>query len=664
MEYMGLREAIAPDSLSTTARDERSFDRLARLGIVAWEQVLLFLPTGYHDYTKINTLLPRGMIPAEKACYRLTVTSKPNKAAIEPPRVTFNVSDGSISAKLTVFGNVWNWMLLAVGDQIIVEGQIELWEGRIQINNPTLIPHWMSGKVVPIYRGKRGKSRVETITPEFVLDKTRDALQSSMDGTVDYLIRHFPGLTESSIINQAGIQFPSLRLMLMAIHAPKSVAIGERGLEAARSLAAFELVFKARQQSIKKPNPTSVVNIHQKDVDALISRFPYQLTDDQKNGITEIVRDLRLPYPMQRLLSGDVGYGKTDVALIPALAAHMAGAKVVISCPSMLIVEQWIEKISSYGMGKFPILKVTGNAKYKPEELKERLKGNPVLVGTSALVKRIAEYKWIPDFTIIDEQQKHGKTHKDVLTAVHTNVLEATATCQPRTAALVYYGGMAETILNQSPVQKKIVTRIVTSTDKSRMFAHMKRVLEEMPDAQFAVVYPKLSKGDEKNNLLDAASSWEKHFPGQTGILHGKLSDQEKSDVIDRMKKNKIRVLLSTILIETGITIPSLRGMVVIGANMMGVSQLHQLRGRLARHGGKGYFYMYLPEQIDEESFARLNLLVEHTDGFVLAEKDAEMRGYGSLDEDETDQSGVSSSGMFIGMRLMPNDISRVIEAS
>lgn len=656
MERMGLRASTADDSL------ERSFDRLARLGIVAWEQVLLYLPTGYHDYTKINAMLPQGIIPGEKGCYKLIVTSQPNKAAIDPPRVSFNVTDGHTSARVTVFGNIWNWMLLNVGDDIIIEGQLDLWDGKLQIKNPTLIPEWMAGMIVPIYRGKRGRSKAESISPEFVLGKTREAIKSSIDGTVDYLVRHFPGMSEQSIIKQAGIPFPSLRLMLSSIHAPRSIGQGEVGLAAARSLAAFELVFKARQQAIKKPNPVSVVNIHQKDVDALIAKFPYQLTDDQRNGIAEIVKDLKLPYPMKRLLSGDVGYGKTEVALIPAIAAHMAGAKVCISCPSTLIVEQWIAKIGSYG--KFPVVEVTGNTKLKPEEIKERLKSNPILVGTSALVNRISKYKWAPDFTIIDEQQKHGKNHKDELTALHTNILEATATCQPRTAALVFYGGMAETILNQCPVQKKITSRIVQNDDKGRMFAHMKRILEEVPDAQFAIVYPKLSKGEEKSNLMDAAAGWERHFPGQTGIIHGKLSDQEKAEVIDKMKKNEIKILLSTILIETGITLPSLRGMVVIEANQMGVSQLHQLRGRLARHGGSGYFYMYLPEEVDDEAMARLNLLVDHTDGFVLAEKDAEMRGYGSLDEDEHDQSGVSSSGMFFSMRLMPQDISKALETA
>lgn len=658
MDTLDIPEADAANSVAT-ARDERSFDRLARLGIVAWEQVLLYLPTGFHDYTSVSERLPETLVPIEKGCYSLKVISTPNKAAIEPPRVSFNVSDGYTTARVTVFGNVWNWLLLEKGDQVVIEGQIGLWEGNLQINNPTLVPNWMAGKVVPIYRGKRGRSKKETISPEFVLEKTREALKSKVDGTVDYLVRNFPGLTEESIVQQAALPY-SIARMLRTIHAPLSVEAGEQALLAAHALAAFEIVFRAKQQAYRKPSSASVINIKQKDIDTLIAKFPYPLTDDQLAAIEDIVKDLRLPYPMKRLLSGDVGFGKTDAALIPALAALFAGAKVCILCPSTLIADQWVEKIRQYG--KFPVLEVNSGLKKKTSEIKEILKENPILVGTTALVHRVKKYNWMPTLLITDEEHKHGMRHKEALTASHTNNLDATATCLPRTGALVFYGGMSQSILNQCPVKKNIVPRIVQHDEKGRMFAHMKRVLEEVPDAQFAVVYPKLSKSDDKTSLMQAAEGWEKLFPGQIGILHGKLEDAEKTEVIARMKRGEIRILLSTILLETGITIPSLRGLIVVDAKHMGVTQLHQLRGRIARLGGKGYFYMYLPDEADEDTLTRLQLLIDHSDGFELAEKDAELRGYGSLDDEESDQSGVSCSALFFGMRLMPQDIKAAIE--
>jgi ATP-dependent DNA helicase RecG len=656
-------ESVQDDSrIVDISKQERSFDRLQRMGIVAWEQVLLTLPTGYKDYTVINQFLPANatIYPTQKACYALTVSSTPNRAGLSPPRVSFEVTDGCNSARLTVFGDIWAWLPLQVGEDIYVEGIVDVWEGSLQVKNPSLIREGIVGQVLPIYRGKRGTKTSKAISDEFVYDKTRDALSTHLQATADYILGHFTSMDEAFLIRRSGIPYPTLAAMLRAIHAPKKVVDGLKGIDAARSLAAFEVIFNAEQRTAKKPNPKSVINIRQADVDALIARFSHQFTEHQSAGIKDIVDDLRRPYPMNRLLSGDVGFGKTDVALIPAIAAHKVGAKVVVMCPSKLIVDQWVEKIKGYGKD-IPVQIVSSGIKIDRGGLAD----NPIMVGTSALLTRLPKLKWVPNITIIDEQQKQGKNQKDSLVGPTTNRLEATATCQPATAALVNYGGMDETILNQCPVDKRINTRIVHHEEKARLFAHLQRILEELPDSQFAIVYPNVSAGDGKSSLIASSSTWEKKFPGKVGVIHGGLSDVEKSRIIQQMHNKEIRILLSSILIETGITLPSLRGLVVVDADRFGVSALHQLRGRLARHGGIGYFYMYLTgDEIQEETMKRLDLLVAHTDGFVLAEKDAEMRGYGSMGDEDEGQSGVSCSAMFFGMRLMPKDIERALTNS
>jgi len=643
------------------ARQERSFDRLQRMGIVAWEQVLLTLPTSYKDYTVINPFLPsnEALYPVGKACYAVQVASHPNLAGKAPPRLSFNVTDGCCTAKLTVFGNVWAWEHLQIGDDIIVEAVVDVWEGNLQLNSPSYIRSAMAGKLIPVYRGKRGANKAATISPEFIYDKTREALTTQLDATSGFIVGHFQGMDEKALVRRSGIPFPDLKSMLLAIHAPSLVEDGVKGLEAARSIAAFEVIFNAERQAARKPNPKSVINIKQADVEALIAKLPFKFTEHQDTGVREIVQELRSPYQMNRLLSGDVGFGKTDVALIPAIAANMAGAKIVIMCPSLLIVNQWAEKIQ--GFGKSTNCKIVASgAKLDKKMLAE----NPILVGTTALVTRLPKLKFVPDFVIFDEQQKHGKGQKESLVGSHTNRLDATATCQPKTAALVNYGGMSETILNQCPVVKKITSRIVMPEERARLFAHIQKILAEVKDSQFAVVYPNVSTGEGRGSLLSAAEMWEQKFPGMTGILHGKMSDTDKAKVMAKMHRGEIRILLSSILIETGITLPSLRGLIVVGADRFGVSALHQLRGRLARHGGQGYFYMYLQSaDVQPETMERLDLLVKYSDGFVLAEKDAEMRGYGSMDDDDESQSGVSRSAMFFGLRLMPKDIERAMSA-
>lgn len=641
-------------AVKQVAREEQSFSRLQRMGVYAWEQVLLMLPISYHDYSSVNTTFPQeARYPVARACYRVTVVSPPNRKRMRPPMVVLRVTDGCTTANLAVFGDIWIWEQVQKGQEIVVEAVLDVWNGYFELKNATLVPPFAVGKVLPQYQGKRGASKAQTISSEFVYSKTREALDTHLDATAAFILSHFTSADEPYLIRRSGLAFNSLREMLLAIHRPCSFDHGRQGLAAARQLAAFEVVFNAERQMARKPNPKSVIAIRQKDVDNLIGRFPHQMTDDQLAAIADIVTDLRSPYRMMRLLSGDVGYGKTDVSIIPALAAHLAGAKVVVMAPSLLIVQQWVDKISGYG--KFPVQVVAGKVKIDQDLLTR----NPIMVGTTALVTRLPKLGWTADLICFDEQQKHGRNHKESLISENTNRLEATATCQPKTGALVHYGGMDASILNQCPVEKHIHTRIVTSQERARVFDHLQRVLDGIADAQIAIVYPNVlsEKGPAKSSLLSVADMWEKRFPGKVGILHGDMSDDEKLAIIASMYAGDIRALLSSTLIETGVTLPSLRGMLVVGADRFGISTLHQLRGRLARHGGVGYFHMLLQSEVPDETLQRLELLVQHTDGFILAERDAELRGYGSMHEDDASQSGRSRSAMFFGMSLMPKDI-------
>lgn len=640
-------------------KSENSFSRLQSMGVTVWEQVLLMLPAGFNDFTKMHNSFPLDTLyPVAKCCYWLTVESAPNKKGVAPPRVELMVSDGTCRALLTAFGDTWQWEGVKVGQRIAVECVLDVYNGYLQVKNPVLIPFSQAGMLVPTYRGKRGANKSKTISPDFVFGKTREALSNHLEKTADFILSHFAALDEESLLRRSGIRFDSLISMLRAIHAPSTLQQSEDGMAAARSLCAFEIIFNAHMQMLRKPCLKSVINVKDEDVEKLIRKFPHELTGDQKRTIQEIVNDLRRPYAMRRLLSGDVGFGKTDAAIIPAIAAHLAGAKVAIITPSSLIAAQWVEKLKGYGKS-IPFQEVYGPNKIDDEILKL----NPIMIGTVALVTRLPKINWEPSLVIFDEQQKQGKNHKDSLVSNITNRLDATATCLPQTGALVLYGGMDESILNKSPVEKRIQSRIVQHTERERLFSHLKQVIEKIPDAQFAVIYPNVSSGQDKSSLMFAAEAWEKQFPGKVGVLYGALPATEKTRIIKMMIAGEIKVLLSTVLIETGITLPSLRGLIVVGADRFGVSALHQLRGRLSRFGGVGYFYMYLPSpDVSDETYARLELLTQYNDGFVLAEKDAEMRGYGSFLDGETNQSGKSKSALFSGVNLMPKDITSIIE--
>lgn len=257
---------------------------------------------------------------------------------------------------------------------------------------------------------------------------------------------------------------------------------------------------------------------------------------------------------------------------------------------------------------------------------------------------------------VVDEQQKFSVSQKQAVVEACTNLLEVTATAIPRTTALVTHGGMNISILRDCPVSKNIQTRIVSATDAERLFAHTVKVLAT--GAQVAVVYPLVDDPEqEKRSVIAAYEMWSRRFPGRVGMVYGAMKEAEKNEVIRKLKDKELSVLVSSTVIEIGVTIPELKSLVVVNADRYGVSTLHQLRGRVARRGGTGYFFIYLPDKVKPEILARLQLLEQFKDGFSLAEHDAELRGYGDLTKEGDRQHGSSRSSLFVGIELAPSDI-------
>lgn len=631
--------------MDAAQKAEKTLDRLGRMGIRSWEQVLLYLPKKFEDYTHITQELPVGGTSA-RGCYELTVTGSPNKSGISPPRIGVPVSDGKNSAKLTSFGVAYPWSELKNGQKIAVEAVVDIWNGCLQVNSPVLIQREFMWKVVPRYAGKRGQ-----VSEEYLYERTRMALAAHLDATAEFMLSHFDASTEADLFARAGISYGSLAEILRAVHAPRTAMEGERGLAAVRSLAAYEVVQAALRRQKRKPNPKSVVRVQKRDVDALISRLPFCLTSHQSQAIADITNDLARPYSMSRLLSGDVGSGKSVTYLVPALAARMGGAKVAVLTPNTLLAAQIAKEVGEF-FGCVPVKAITGDA----ASLKEAdLTDNPLMIGTTALISRAKKAKWVPDFLVIDEQQKLSVSQKASIVHANTNLLEATATCIPRTAAMVTHGGMDVSVLNQFPVAKRIESRIVRSNEGRRLFEHVKRVIDS--GWQTAVIYP-LVDGGARKGVEAAAAEWQARYPGKVAMLHGKMSEAEKLNVVEAMRQGRFSVLICSSVIEIGLNL-NFKSLVVVHAERYGVSTLHQMRGRLARFGGTGYFFMYLPDEVEAETLDRLELLVKYSDGFMLSEKDMEMRGFGDLNDDSESQHGVSRSTMFFGVKLMPSDIRR-----
>lgn len=615
----------------------------------------LDIPVEYIDYRSfkpsVRRALERGMI---RGVFKLRVHGISRHFRDKPKRLVIEASDFSgESVEVTFFGPaVFSPAIkdLRMNDDIVIEGTPSSSNERLQIKNTMILEVEMLGKVIPLYKSKKGMGKRAATIAEI-----RDELKARVYGIAQTILDNSK-LSESQILASIGSRQRRLTDFLWTLHNPSTV---EEGLELrtqANKVAALLIAAQAYRPP-RGEDPRSAILIDQQTVNELIGRLKIQLTGDQMQVIAEIVADLQAPKPAKRLVSGDVGTGKTLPIIVTALAARSVGAKVAIMVPNEPLVEQ----IAREMIADFPealIVSVTGKSK------KMNLQGNPILIGTTALVHRLKnDPDWVADYLVVDEQHKQSTNARTGLVAPHTNVLEATATAIPRTTALACHGDMDLSILRESPVKKRITSTLLGPDSKRRVLDCIAGVIEA--GAQAAIVYPRVNGDDEtnpKSAVMQVVSHWEKLFPGKVAFIHGKMKASDKLAVIEELKENKKAVIVASSILEVGLTFGHLRVMLVLSPERYGVAQLHQLRGRLARKGGSGRFFMLLDNNnVGQDTIDRLNLLVDCSDGFKLAEYDAEMRGFGDLSEEGESQHG-DSKGIFQGVRLSPAEVVAAIE--
>ncbi|MDR5799246.1 MULTISPECIES: helicase-related protein [Caballeronia] len=618
--------------------------RLSRLGFRSLAECLLSAPKEYRDYLEPLHILP---IPdtgikhylvltlTEKTLYdkQRNVTSLWKNASRLVMRGVDGRGDG---ISITVFGSVWPWKEFKLGDELHLFGEVTTWEGRRQLNNPDLVLASDRGRVVPLYQGKPGQVKGELLS-----QAVAQALPMVNDASC--MLLEQAGMRESDFRNATGFNDPAD--LIRMLHLPPSVREGAAAVDTARSLSLKAILNRAIRNQSHQPVAGSSIAVDRDKVGRLVAALPYPLTLDQAKAIDEIVADLRSPFPMRRLLSGDVGTGKSVTFMVPAVAAHLEGARIAIIAPSQLLVEQLAGEIRQLFPGT-PVCEVVSGSKI----------GEGIVVGTTAVISAAKKSAIQFDLVVADEQHRFSVDQKASLLASHTNFLEATATAIPRTLALVQFGGVAVSILRECPVTKRVRTRIVNRKDGGRLFDFVYQQIQE--GGQVAVIYPLAEdKGDGDRSSVEAAyARFHAKWGDRVGMLHGKLSDDEKNTVIAKMKAGGIDILVSSTVIEVGITLPSLRAVVVVNADRFGVSQLHQLRGRVARKGGDGFFFLYLPEDAEDDAMARLRLVAECNDGFTLAERDADLRGFGDVESSSDAQTG-NSRLLFWGVTIERKEI-------
>ena len=630
-------------------------DRVAKgLGLEDAVELLRWVPKGYRDYRRpfesIRACEGRGRVAMtvmirSRRDYDKNGVEVGGQQHQRPFRLSMEVIDSEgLTAWMTVFGNVFPWKGVTPGSTVTIYAETEWWNGKLQIKAPELLTQNLVGRMVALYRGKRGR-----VSEESVSAAIDELLKEGLDDAVAALEVEM-GMREKDILSGARSIYPSLEAMLRALHRPADLKEAFRARDDARELTAFHLRNLARKMSERKPLAAARVAVSAERVERAIRGLPFSITADQRVAIDEIVADLVSTLPMRRLLSGDVGTGKTVTYLVPAIAAADAGALVAIVTPNTVLCQQLVEEVERFFPGTRTALVTGSNKKGAGHE--------GLLIGTTALINELRKAGRVPALLICDEQHRLGRAQRETLLGEQTNLLEATATAIPRTIAIATHGGMDVSILRECPVHKTVHTRVVTLKRRREVFAFLTNLVAD--GKKIAVIYPRYEEGHEtKENVEEAAKHWELKFPGAVAMVHGRMSDKAKIEAIESVKTGEKRILIGTVVIENGVTIPQLTGLLVIASDSYGVSQLHQLRGRLVRDGGTGYMFLYLnrpTEGIAPETVERLRRVQSTTDGFELAEQDALARGFGDLSEDGDEQNG-NMPWLFHGVTLRPADL-------
>lgn len=713
---------------------EKEITKLNTIGIMNTNDLLFYIPTKYKDYRFPEKGIRFCTDPSEKYLLKLQLTKKPqvSKTSKNRDMAKINVFDGSEYASGIIFAGAWMMKSHKEGDIIYVMAKVDRNGVYIEIKDIELISSTDAGKIIPFYKEKE-----KVISSSDIRGFIAKSMIESADEAARRLIESI-GESENTILEKAGQGFKSIRQIIVALHRPKTSEQVERSAKAVRMITAYHaLKLSTSASDESKSDSKSIIRYNIDLVKEVASTIPFNLTKDQKKTIIEISKDLNSPIPMDRLVSGDVGCGKTLTYAVPVVCAHLSGAKVGIISPNSLLAIQIADEIRKTFPRASVRLMISGESKNK-----EAVNENDIIVGTTAIVSWVkrngGHHKF--DFLVIDEQQKMGTSQKAILTSEHSNVLEATATAIPRTAAAVIYGNKKVSFIEECPYVKNIVTKVYGSDLKRAAFNELLDIVKS--GNRIAALYPirkktnaifefqaenlndkelyeiqeaintvatsqpivKLDQGitsirytaqrsqngdiskqirrDFKKNdpvfveiddpeelekckrsVEAAAHHWEKHFPGRVAMIHGGLTSDQKAEALDKAKNGLADVIVTSSVIEIGLTVPGLRGLIVLEAENYGASALHQLRGRCSRNGGDGLFIMMASKQLDEmeqKSLDRLNILVKHNKGSEIAEEDMRQRGFGDLSLNSSKQAGYVN-GLFSGVKMTPQDVEELL---
>lgn len=610
--------------------DKRAQD-LAKMNIFTPEDLIKHFPRNYLDLRKITPLEKCYNNDIVLTCGKLMTAPKMFTSARKLKCVRVAVEQGLRGFTAVWFNQPYVMSHLRAGEEYLFYGRIKSDFGGVSIINPTFEPVDNNVKlkgIVPVYTVKGN------ITQKVV----RDAVKSAIFGL------DIKSVIPARLSKKYDLE--NLKTAYIDVHAPSDAETQKNAAERIALeeyfilVSAFRFIKGDRQQiRINQYSCTAA------DMREFISRFGFEFTEGQKNAVNDIFFDLSSPRSMNRLLQGDVGSGKTAVALCAIYTAVKSGYQAAMLAPTEILAEQNY-KIISRLFPEYEVIFLSGSIKAAEKKaIKAKIKSGEarIVVGTHAVLQGDVEFFNL-SMCVCDEQHRFGVGQRSALVAkgIIPDVLVMSATPIPRTVSLIFYGDLDITEIKDKPKNRQpVATFLVPERKYEGMLGFIRDTVKG--GNQAFCVCPKIEE-DEEGTLMSVTELFEELSAKLTGVrvglLHGKMKDVEKARIMADFKAKAFDVLVSTTVVEVGIDVPNATVMVIYNAERFGLSQLHQLRGRVGRGADKSYCFLFTRSD-DEKSLERLKVLCSSTDGFEIAEKDFEMRGSG-------DFMGTRQSGRFL----------------
>jgi ATP-dependent DNA helicase RecG len=600
--------------------------RLARLGVATLRDLLLFLPRGYEDRTRVVPLAQAAR--TEKACVLVTVGDVTDIGWGRSKTLKAFVFDESAEAALLCFGRPFLRRALVPGSRFYAIGSFRARRGEMQCSDFELEP-WSEhptgfGRILPVYPLTEGLTQAAV----------RRIMSHALDAALPLLE---PGLPPALAASRKS---PAPADALRAVHFPESLPAAEEAHAALayEELFYFEIAVLRRKRTLATVR-ACVRTLDTRLRDALASRLPFTLTGDQAVVVSEIEADLRSTVPMARLLQGDVGCGKTLVAFLSAMLVIACSEQAAFLAPTELLARQHAENaallLEPLGVR---IAFLSGSVTGEPRALLlAALAAGEVdlLFGTHALFSEDVTFRDL-GLVIVDEQHRFGVLQRQAILkkGQDPDLLLMTATPIPRTLALTAFGDLDVSSIRTMPAGRRpVITHLSREGNEQKVYRRVREEIEKGSQAYF--VYP-LIEESESLAVKDAETAFRALqntvYPGiPMALIHSRGPEVAKEEAMAGFASGRVKILVATSVVEVGVDVANATCMVVEHAERFGLSTLHQLRGRVGRGGEQSYAFLVYGEKLTPEGVERLKIMMETTDGFQIAERDMRLRGPGEL---------------------------------